>query len=317
LAPSKNSCRLIFVEKFIARIDDLKGRLTRCLMQDPVFADRVQEVLSDLAQNGLDVRIEVLRKDCDDSLASYRAPGAPMSRDFQDSKKITEIHWPVRLEINAWHAPGFSNTGGIDELIRALVGLVFAHWGELDQKTLLANAGGVAGIRGRAITFAQAMAQQGDRVAILHTDLDKFKDVNTNFGEVVGDRVLAEFAMRFRQAFSNHGILLRTGGEEFTAILADRDAARLLEMTEQFRQRMETEAFPDLQRANTCSIGLAIYPSGSIDAVRMMTFSTTRARPSRPQRLPVATVSVCRWVAVIRYPRLRSEILIERRLKRA
>lgn len=61
-------------------------------------------------------------------------------------------------------------------------------------------------------------------------DLDDFKTVNDTYGHDVGDKVLKAFALSMKQAFRNHTLLTRWGGEEFLAFfpmtnLADAEGA--------------------------------------------------------------------------------------------
>ncbi len=53
--------------------------------------------------------------------------------------------------------------------------------------------------------------------------MDKFKDINDGFGEPVGNIVIRAFADRLRGAFSDLGLVMRTGGEEFSAFLVSDD----------------------------------------------------------------------------------------------
>lgn len=52
-------------------------------------------------------------------------------------------------------------------------------------------------------------------------DVDRFKDVNTRFGHLTGDFVLAEIAALLRGAVRGTDSVVRYGGDEFLIILAD------------------------------------------------------------------------------------------------
>src|SRR2546421_468412 len=82
--------------------------------------------------------------------------------------------------------------------LRKLGDLANSHWGDRDPLTLLPFLK-AAGVEDRVLNFAASIARQDRSVAVLHTDLDDFKKVNTDFGEPRGNEVLAEFAARFRQ----------------------------------------------------------------------------------------------------------------------
>lgn len=55
--------------------------------------------------------------------------------------------------------------------------------------------------------------------AVLHVDLDHFKEVNDRKGHHVGDQVLRAFAARLTALLPQNGFAARTGGDEFIVVL--------------------------------------------------------------------------------------------------
>lgn len=55
--------------------------------------------------------------------------------------------------------------------------------------------------------------------AVLHVDLDNFKEVNDRLGHHVGDQVLRAFSARLAAILPTNGFAARTGGDEFVVIL--------------------------------------------------------------------------------------------------
>jgi len=52
-------------------------------------------------------------------------------------------------------------------------------------------------------------------------DVNNFKQVNTKFGHLTGDTVLAEFAALLKASIRGSDAVVRYGGDEFLILLAD------------------------------------------------------------------------------------------------
>lgn len=64
-------------------------------------------------------------------------------------------------------------------------------------------------------------------VAVAIFDLDRFKAINDAHGHSAGDDVLVRTAGRLQASLGNLGLLARTGGEEFTAVLRTHEVSLL------------------------------------------------------------------------------------------
>ncbi len=68
----------------------------------------------------------------------------------------------------------------------------------------------------------QAMAQarrEGDELAMLFIDMDRFKNINDTLGHQVGDGLLVEVGQRLRALVRESDIVARLGGDEFVLVL--------------------------------------------------------------------------------------------------
>jgi diguanylate cyclase (GGDEF)-like protein len=67
-------------------------------------------------------------------------------------------------------------------------------------------------------------------------DVDRFKQVNTRFGHLTGDFVLAEVATLLRGSVRGSDVVVRYGGDEFLIILADTGALGARQVVHRIRR---------------------------------------------------------------------------------
>jgi diguanylate cyclase (GGDEF)-like protein len=92
-------------------------------------------------------------------------------------------------------------------------------------------------------------------------DIDHFKQVNDNFGHLIGDEVLIMVAQEMRQSFRFDDQLFRFGGEEFIALLQPTDEPFARATLERFRSNVESQLFSRVGKI-TVSIGFsALMPN--------------------------------------------------------
>ncbi|HUX68568.1 MAG TPA: GGDEF domain-containing protein [Terriglobales bacterium] len=104
-----------------------------------------------------------------------------------------------------------------------------------------------------------ACRRRGGPLAVLAMDLDHFKQLNDTYGHAAGDRVLAAAARAFAAGLRSSDLVGRLGGEEFAAVLPERDAERALEIAERLRLRLESlrVSFEGQPLRITASLGVA------------------------------------------------------------
>ena len=97
--------------------------------------------------------------------------------------------------------------------------------------------------------------------ALLHLDLDRFKQINDTLGNSYGDRVLREIVERLRGVVGVNDTLARLGGDEFALLI---DGAQMFEAESAARRVQQQLAqpftFDTLSFTVTASCGIALYP---------------------------------------------------------
>lgn len=98
--------------------------------------------------------------------------------------------------------------------------------------------------------------------SILFLDLDHFKALNDGYGHAAGDAALSEFAGLMQTQLRGMDTVGRWGGEEFVAILPERNAEEALHLAEEVRASVAAHIFSVGGGIYlTCSIGVANYPT--------------------------------------------------------
>jgi diguanylate cyclase (GGDEF)-like protein len=91
-------------------------------------------------------------------------------------------------------------------------------------------------------------------------DIDQFKQLNDDFGHVLGDEVLRQVSSLFHQQLRKIDVVCRYGGEEFGILLTQVDAQAALDVAEKLRKMVEGWQFPGVPRPVTISAGAAVFP---------------------------------------------------------
>jgi diguanylate cyclase (GGDEF)-like protein len=85
--------------------------------------------------------------------------------------------------------------------------------------------------------------RHGHNFSVIMFDLDKFKDVNDNFGHDAGDAVLSAFAKILKKEARTEDVVGRFGGEEFMAILSETDTKGGVIFAQKVRKHVEKARF--------------------------------------------------------------------------
>ncbi|MBU3014782.1 diguanylate cyclase [Poseidonibacter lekithochrous] len=92
--------------------------------------------------------------------------------------------------------------------------------------------------------------------SILLIDVDKFKEVNDNYGHQVGDIILIELSKILKENSRKIDIVGRWGGEEFLIICTNTNKSGAIIYAEKIRKKVEEFNFPHIQN-KTISIGVS------------------------------------------------------------
>jgi diguanylate cyclase (GGDEF)-like protein/PAS domain S-box-containing protein len=138
-----------------------------------------------------------------------------------------------------------------------------------DQLTALPNRNLFAEHLGRATAKA---ARQGEKLAVLFLDLDRFKNVNDTLGHNTGDVLLQQVAGRLRDSLRQSDLVARLGGDEYTVLLqplADAQGAAVCaqKLIDALARPIEVDGH---ELIVTCSIGISVFPDDAQDTATLL-----------------------------------------------
>jgi len=103
------------------------------------------------------------------------------------------------------------------------------------------------------------MAKRYDQeFSVILLDIDKFKDVNDEYGHLVGDEVLKEFAKIIKNNIRKTDIVGRWGGEEFMIISSKTDSVGCFKLANNLKNKINENVFGEIGTI-TASYGVAQY----------------------------------------------------------
>ncbi|MBJ7308775.1 EAL domain-containing protein [Rugamonas sp. CCM 8940] len=143
------------------------------------------------------------------------------------------------------------------------------HRVSFDTLTGLANR---VTLEGRLAQAAEQAKVGGKHLAALFIDLDRFKDVNDNFGHKVGDQMLAEVARLLESLVGDGATVARPGNDEFVVLLPGVEsaaAAGALATTILARLDQPLPGGPPNVRP-LASIGISLFPDDGTDPTALL-----------------------------------------------
>ena len=140
---------------------------------------------------------------------------------------------------------------------------------ELDSLTGLANRYMFEGRLNAALPLAK---REGNSLALLMLDLDKFKNINDTLGHVIGDLLLVEVAKRIMAIMREGDLLCRLGGDEFAILVYNLVEPSLIRsLTERILNSLtQPLVIEEHNIVISASIGIASFPECATDVVQLM-----------------------------------------------
>ncbi|WP_025599858.1 diguanylate cyclase domain-containing protein [Burkholderia sp. WSM2230] len=118
----------------------------------------------------------------------------------------------------------------------------------------------------------QDATRRREGLAVLFVDLDRFKQINDQFGHSVGDKVLVAVARRLKQVLHSADVVARLGGDEFIVLIeGPRSAEAAPGVASRIMTTLNEEIVMDGQGMTVgASIGISQFPDDSGTAEELL-----------------------------------------------
>ncbi|MEA1988784.1 MAG: GGDEF domain-containing protein [Pseudomonadota bacterium] len=105
-------------------------------------------------------------------------------------------------------------------------------------------------------------SREKSALSVVMVDIDHFKNINDNYGHLVGDKAIMLIASILKDTLRDGDIVVRYGGEEFLMILQGASSKDAAQVSERIRHQVEDTVFKhgEQQIGMTVSIGVCGYP---------------------------------------------------------
>ena len=202
-----------------------------------------------------------------------------------------EGHWTTKdgsgREIAWSNSVLLNDDGEVEHVVCAGLDITDRNQAE-ERVRFLASYDPLTGLPNRRLVtehLQQAIAAttDGQQLAVLIPDLDRFKDVNATWGRAAGDGLLREVADRLARslrlsdvlAHHDHSLRMelgRLGADEFSVLVPRvRDAKEVAALVERLQHALARPfKFKDQDFTVTASVGAALYPSDGSDAETLL-----------------------------------------------
>lgn len=109
-------------------------------------------------------------------------------------------------------------------------------------------------IEGRLIF--EAAIRNKKKLSLVLVDLDKFKQINDEFGHDAGDIILKDFTKICGSEIRGFDLLGRYGGDEFIIIMPETDSEQATQVMERIREKVSLNIHSEVNRVLTFSCGI-------------------------------------------------------------
>ncbi|MFS0673339.1 GGDEF domain-containing protein [Ornithinibacillus sp. 179-J 7C1 HS] len=141
------------------------------------------------------------------------------------------------------------------------INLSLRHKLERDKYEQMAYTDFLTGIHNRTFMDKKMdeLNNSNERIGIIVCDIDSFKKINDSYNHAVGDLAIQHFASTIKSYLKEGDYIFRSGGEEFTIFLRNRDYEECLALVDEIRDGIKRT--PAIAEYNNKSIHITLTAS--------------------------------------------------------
>jgi len=218
-------------------------------------------------QGPYDSQFRIIRPD--GSVRTIRTKGT-YHRDLDGTPKVLGANWDVTEEVEAKQDLERAKTLA-EARNRALEDIK----AQIEHNALHDTLTGLPNRRYLDTWLVEAATrchQTGGSVALLHIDLDRFKQINDTLGHIAGDAMLVHAATLLKASLTEDDFVARVGGDEFVLVCQFEGTDTRLESLA--RSIVEKMRQPVPYEGHFCrfgaSIGIAVQSGQAVDRQRLL-----------------------------------------------
>ena len=112
----------------------------------------------------------------------------------------------------------------------------------------------------------------GDNIGVVFIDIDRFKEINDNYGHDMGDEVLKNIASRMINSLKEKDLKARMGGDEFVVALSDLSSKdQIIKVTKRLINELKMPLTIDGEEISiNVSAGVSFYPDDSNELEKLI-----------------------------------------------
>lgn len=111
-----------------------------------------------------------------------------------------------------------------------------------------------------------------NNIGLIFIDIDKFKEINDNYGHDIGDKVLENIAARMKNNLKDEDIIARMGGDEFLIALSNLDSkSKIIKVAKRLIKELNGSLIIDEHEIEiSVSGGISFYPEDSAELEKLI-----------------------------------------------